>query len=209
MTMMTSEQKRMFMIQIAGYLPDFEYCQPTPERTPRLAGPDGMAIYINTDNRQGKLHIHGEWPMDGTKYMSPRSWCVVVYDENQDVGINVGADRSPEVIAREITRRFLPAYLALYKKCMERKAEHDAYRNRAYKTACELATVAGLSFPQGGDDTQYSLHIGNVTTRGWYGSARCNADSVDLTLLSLSPEIAAQVLQLVYAATPSTEATAA
>ena len=61
----------------------------------------------------------------------------------------------------------------------------------------------------GEDQTQYTLHIGNVTTRGWYGDARCNADSVDLKLQSLSPEIAAEVLQLVYAATPKTEATAA
>jgi hypothetical protein len=207
---LTTDQKQILMRQIAAHLPDFEYCAPVDGRQPRLVGPKGMAIYINSSDHRGKLHIHGEWPMAGHKYMSPRSWCVVPYGQDQDISINVSIERGPDVIAREIMRRFLGSYRDLYEQCLARKAEHDAYRNRAHATACQLATVAGISSPGIGEDqTQYTLHIGNVTTRGWYGDARCNADSVDLKLQSLSPEIAAQVLHLVYAATPKTEATAA
>ena len=206
---LTTEQKQILMRQITEHLPDFEYCAPVDGRQPRLVGPKGMAIYINCSDHRGKLHIHGDWPMDGNKYMSPRSWCVVPYGQDQDISINVSSERGADVIAREIMRRFLGSYRDLYEKCLTRKAEHKAYCNRAHTTACQIATIAGISTPRLGDDTQYTLHIGNVTTRGWYGDARCNADSASLNLQSLSPETAAQVLQLVYAGTPKAEATAA
>jgi len=206
---LTTEQKRILMRQIAAHLPDFEYCAPLDGRQPRLVGPKGMAIYINCSDHRGKLHIHGDWPMDGSKYMSPRSWCVVPYGQDQDISINVSSERGPDVIAREIMRRFLGSYRDLYEKCLARKAEHNAYCNRAHTTACQIAAIVGISAPRLGADTQYTLHLGNVTTRGWYGDARCNADSISLNLQSLSPEIAAQVLQLVDAATPKAEATAA
>jgi hypothetical protein len=210
MTNFTTDQKAMLLTQIAAHVPDFHYIAPPDGRTPHLAGPDGMAIFIGSARDRNKLHIHGAWPMDGHRCMSPRSWGAVSHAEDSDISINVSAERGPEAIAREIVRRFLGPYRNLYRKCRERQAEHEAYQNRAHKTACAIASAAGLAAPELGDDkSQYTLHIGNVTTRGWYGDARTNADSVDLHLRSITPAMAARILGLLYTAEAGQEDTAA
>ena len=192
---MQPEAKDELLRQIAAHLPDFQLKAPADGRPSYLAGPDGMEIWINAGRERGKLHIFGHWPMDGNKHMSPRSWGAVAYNESQDISIHVGADRPPEVIAREITRRFLPRYRELYSKCIERKAQNDSAKNAAYDRVRALAKQAGEPCPHADQDrSEYSFHLGRIESEGWYGDVRVGSSYVYIDLRSLPLEKAMRVL---------------
>jgi len=106
---MNPSEKTETLKAIAAFVPQFEYSEPADGRGAFLAGPDAMAIHVNTARQRGKLHIFGSWPMRGQEHMSPRSWGAVPYNEDADPSNNVSVARGPEAIAREISRRFLPA----------------------------------------------------------------------------------------------------
>ncbi len=94
-----------------------------------LDGPDDMHLFLsNTWAGQGKLHISGVFPQN-------------TYHEN--VKINVNLMRSPEAIAKDITRRLLPGYRAELAKGLKQEQEqkeHDAGKQRTIR---ELSALLG------------------------------------------------------------------
>lgn len=196
---MENNGKRIELLRaVAAYIDGFEVKVPADGRQPRLAGPDGMEIFIATSRERGKLHIHGDWPTDGNTYMSPRSWGAVPYDENGDVSINVSEVRGPEEIARDILRRFLPQYREIYAKCCQRKAENAAYRDRLYVQAQAITKAAGLPAPGRleNSNSEYRLHLGNVTEQGWYGTVQVYDKSINLDLRGVTVANAEKILAI-------------
>jgi len=157
-----------------------------------------MAIHVNTARQRGKLHIFGSWPMRGQEHMSPRSWGAVPYNEDGDPSINVSVARGPEAIAREISRRFLPAYRDLYAKRLAKQREQHECHNRTHANAARLASALGVPCPPQDDSkaTEYTLRISALDTRGFYGHARVFSDTVDLDLRSISTDTALRILEV-------------
>lgn len=57
--------------------------------------------------------------------------------------ISVSAERSPESIAKDIHRRFLPQYLALFAQCLKEKAECEANIAHTNAVLDELGSLVG------------------------------------------------------------------
>src|SRR5438445_12968311 len=87
--------------------------------------------------------------------------------------ISVRADRSPDAIAREITRRLLPAYEKVWTHYVEQKAGHDAYVGETLGTVARIAGALGVAddVPNGRSDgdTQRLFRVGTCSKAGFNG----------------------------------------
>lgn len=99
-----------------------------------LSDDNGRGIHVNATQAKGRFYLSGCWPHDSEGRM---------HGPDKHLHITVARNRPSEKIAAEITRRFLPWYLAEYTKQTERVAEYNAARDRQQGIAAELAALLG------------------------------------------------------------------
>lgn len=99
-----------------------------------LVDGEGRGIHVNATQAKGRLYLSGIWPQT-----SDREYC----RPDKCLHITVGRDRPPEKTAAEITRRFLPWYLAAYTEETERVRQHNESRNRQQELTVELTALLG------------------------------------------------------------------
>lgn len=110
----------------------------------RITMPDGVKFFIGTGgySYRGKVHVSSSFPhyqhkADGSmRSMSQTD----IMPSNADYfdGINASATKTPEQIAKDITRRFLPVYAPMWAKALayvQRQADY-------WKQYNSLAAVA-------------------------------------------------------------------
>jgi len=86
------------------------------------------ALWFNLD--RGRLHIQGGYPQDFHPYSGAPE-------------ISVSARRSPQSIAKDIHRRFLPDYLEVYARCMENKRQGEEALRLTNAALDELGKLVG------------------------------------------------------------------
>lgn len=107
---------------------------------------DGAEFYMHHDSYRGRLTIGPSWPRD------PRTrdtFEPYVYAPNARGGsdrirvesIGVGPSRPPAAIAREIARRFLPAYLPQYAEAVRLQQASETANTGAAALVRELAAI--------------------------------------------------------------------
>lgn len=142
---------------------------------------------------KGRLLVSGAYPVhNGTSYPSRR-----VQGDPQGK-VTVADTKSPEDIAKDIERRFLPGYLQSLALAAEELAGDVAYEDSKATLTAELASVAGKAPYQNGSHgfSMYRDHGGYV--RGQVNGP----DSVDLEIRSLPAESARAILRLLLQMTP-------
>ncbi len=134
---------------IAKHLPGWRYCQtdrgyflipsgvPGSNYSPWRNHCQGM--WLNIDN--GRLIVSGVWPHgpadSGWRAIGPSD------AREGDPRITVSAGRSPEKIAADILRRFLPEYQRIYatlQTCLDKNVNGE---RRQYEVAAEFAAIMG------------------------------------------------------------------
>lgn len=124
-----------------------------------LAREDGVSFYIHGPSyqRKDKLYIGGKWPQN------PRTnQMAVPYGERPSIGVS--PSRSPEQIAREIERRFLPAFVPLYAKMAEQIANDERLNDGAMDLARKVAEVLGKPITKDWrNDVAFSRYVGPAT----------------------------------------------
>lgn len=163
---------------------------------------DAVGVYLtHADGRQMFLHrlwndksrvtVTASYPREAERRYHFR-------DDGDRVSISVAMSRGAEVIAREITRRFLPAYDVVYAKVMEAARRHDEAAKDARTVAERFVAIApelGLRITQGADSTQADLRWYDNTDVTGYGDITVNGGgSVQLTIRSLSAAAAEKML---------------
>jgi len=117
--------------------------------------------------------------------------------------ITVRADRSADAIAREITRRLLPAYDAMWTRYLETRAAHEAYVGETADLRGRLAAALGV-VPRG-----EALH---VYTDAFYGDVQVSGSHARFTLSVQRPALAERLARLLAEAKvdgPATDGAAA
>jgi hypothetical protein len=125
--------------QIASHLEGWTWDEPKNEHMDDwqvLAGPDGAKLHLRFDKYGGRIAIHGEYPRSGGTIYPWR-------DKDRPNDITVSAQREPRVIARDIERRFLQAYLAAYRKGLEMLNTANAHEQAKKDLAARLAKLCG------------------------------------------------------------------
>jgi hypothetical protein len=100
--------------------------------------PDGASFYVERAGQDAKYAVGGRYPRPeggGSDY--------VPYGIARPTAA-MTQSKTPVQIARDIARRFLPAYLSLYATCQARKAQDEAARADAAAVAGRLSTVLGV-----------------------------------------------------------------
>jgi hypothetical protein len=139
-----------------------------------IDGPDSERIVMRTDgyDSRGRIRIYGTTPDRAMRYSSSE--------------ITVARDKDPAAIARDITRRLLPAYRKIAAEAKEKHAQENAY-----KATCE-ATKATL-VKAGGETLAHSEE------RVWFqgGEAQVSGECARLTIHSVPAKLAARIIALV------------
>jgi hypothetical protein len=91
-------------------------------------------MHISATQAKGRLYISGMWPTD-----SDRQQC----NPDKPLHISIARNRTPEKIAADLQRRFLPWYTAAYAEQAERAARQNDRRNRQQEVTVELAALLG------------------------------------------------------------------
>jgi hypothetical protein len=155
---------------------------------------DGRCINLNSSwyERQRRLNVSGDYPRDegnNGSYSDPKSWGAIAYNESPP-SITVSADRSPEAIARDIQRRFLPEYTRIYNLCIEKRNERNAARSGYLSKAETILKALGKRRAEivgAPDNTHVDLRYSDS------GYGKLTETSIDLHSLSFETvlEIAA------------------
>lgn len=148
---------------------------------------NGQAIWLKFGSgaNRGKIHVSGSWPVGkGQRWTSPSD----VREESPS--INVTESRGYEAIAREIKRRFLPEYIRIFTKLVEKIERDEAYEDRKL-SAWQRIAKSPLLGGSARDDRQ----TGYFSLERGYGTARMEGDdSVTFELRSMPLEMAQAVL---------------
>lgn len=150
------------------------------DRTIKIALPEGAGLCLNVSpyNHRERVVISGTYPhaynLVRTSTLAP--------------AITVALNRGPEAIVKEITRRFLPAYLASYATVLQAKQQADDYQAKKAAALAELAAILGVSVNR--EQAYYYRQNLNVTIKDTYnGTARLE--------LTVPLDLARRVLALV------------
>jgi hypothetical protein len=104
----------------------------------RVSRPDGLELsfWFSGD----RIEVRPAPPAGPNReYRDLRSWMVVGYNETAP-SCTVAHDRKPEAAARDIDRKVLTPYKAMYAAILARKAEETKGQNAAEALAVEVAT---------------------------------------------------------------------
>lgn len=105
--------------------------------------PDGLTFDLHLLGYESRVAVSGNWPKDGNgQSVTPRD--AIRYD-TVAAKIYVGAERAPAAAAKDIARRFLPAYREQHAACVARAGQRNNYQNKVTANTRRLAKVLGIS----------------------------------------------------------------
>lgn len=201
MTELTDQQKHDLARKVATALgPDWKYSN--PDRDGQIAHwvhvvhKDGYGICLSGGNtRNNPLHISGNYPPKASY-------------GNDRPSINASTDKTPEQIAKDIQRRLLPDYIALWTKVTTDLKRHEDFEQTQARIAKDLfAMVPDINLAAGSKKSFHNPRSGETAPIGFtfyrdnhegYGDLSVNSEnSVDVKLHSLPLDLARQVLKLV------------
>jgi hypothetical protein len=146
----------------------------------------GRGIHVNATQAKGRLYLSGTWPQDSEHR---------VHGPDKSLHITVARNRPPEKIADEITRRFLPWYLAAYAEQTERVANCNAARNRQQEVTVELAALLGADASRRLQSNPNQIYASGLTV-----DVHGNGDSVSIQLRYTTVKVAKAVLRAIVKA---------
>lgn len=150
-------------------------------------------------NDKGKFHVSGNYPryVDG-RFCTPRDAGAVKYNESNP-SINVSAAREPQVIARDIVRRFLPEFTRCWLACVERVAQDLEHINGTSKSAERIRKALGKGAdPQVSkdQDKRNSCVSLNYHAYSFYGDFRVSDGTGELSLKSVPVAVLVEIATL-------------
>lgn len=190
---------------VAAHLPGWHVTESDDEYLGyRFKLEDGLGhrVTIESARERGKWHVSGYWlgtPGAGAngRYLTPS-------DVSESYpSINLSQAKTPEQIARDIARRFLPEYLRIFAKLEAKQAadnDYDTRRARNWKRITDSGYVKYHALPhlkERADVRIKSNADGSTNYDAGYGEVHMESvDSVRLELRSLPVETALAVLEL-------------
>jgi len=164
-----------------------------PYPTQYISGPNEAELSIRIEtygSRKGRVEVHGNFHIGRNReFIDVREWNGSERAKLPE--ISVSGERGAQAIAKEIKRRFLPAYLPLLAKAIARRDEANTYEDKTRANLAMLAEIVGARLPE---------DHGRTTTYFTGGDIQVSGDSITLKLSSLSIEQAKQILEMMKGA---------
>jgi hypothetical protein len=110
------------------------------EQHPFIASGDALLWFSGGPTlREKQWTIHPEWPSNSVGEEFRPS----IYSNQTVSSINVSVSKSPEQVAKDITRRLLPVYLPVLASMVAQRDESDRYRAERHVLATQVAALVG------------------------------------------------------------------
>jgi len=172
--------------QVAHHMGPSWQAEMNHDRAGYLIASDGRKILVYHDQHANRLEVSGSYPRDdrNTQYIS-------AYDNPPRITVSMA--RNPRAIALDISRRFLPAFDAMWQEALKREGEHIAYADARQSNVERLTEAWQGSARHDGD-----IAVGGITTMGWDGSIAVSADTATLTLHNLPVDAAIEIAGIVH-----------
>jgi hypothetical protein len=171
----------------------------TRYHNPAIGNPNGERFWLSLDEYKHRVTVHGTYgTMPDGRLWIPRDRVRDAVDPSP----TIGADKVPEHIARDITRRFLPdyrKYLALYRADV---ADATAFRCKTASLVDELVALGnGWIKADAQNDARSAERTASLYNAPGinYGSLRVSGDYVRIEV-SVTPEFAKRFAALFAAA---------
>jgi hypothetical protein len=167
-----------------------------PYPTQYIKGPNEseLAIRIETYGaRKGRIEVHGNFHIGRNReFIDVREWNHSTSERCKLPEISVSGSRGAAAIAKEIKRRFLPEYLTLLQKAIEKRDAAASWEDKTRANLVTLAAIVNASVPTERDRTTASFYHNDKA----YGDIQCSGDSVTLKLSSLTMKQAKNILAM-------------
>lgn len=167
-----------------------------PYPTQYITGPNEaeLAIRIETyGSRKGRIEVHGNFHIGRNReFIDVREWNHATSERCKLPEISVAGNRGAEAIAKEIKRRFLPEYLPLLQKAIDKRNAANSHEDKTRTNLITLAAIVNASVPTDRDRTTTSFYHSDRA----YGDIQVSGDSVTLKLSSLTMDEAKRILAM-------------
>lgn len=161
---------------------------------------NGGVLWVTSETYQNKKHFHfsGQYPRTKKgEYVRPYG-----YGETPADSINVSRDKTPEQIAKDVTRRLLPEYKTRLEKVRAQVADYDGYHESQQTAIQTVSQGAGLTFSDHRENgiIQFSFASDRADDGEGNGDViPLGRGTVKLSLSYLSPAQAVAILELLKA----------
>jgi hypothetical protein len=167
-----------------------------PYPTQYITGPNEaeLAIRIETyGSRKGRIEVHGNFHIGRNReFIDVRDWNHSTSERCKLPEISVSGTRGAAAITKEIKRRFLPEYLPLLQKAIDKRDAAHSYEDKTRANLTVLAAIVNAHVPTERDRSTASFYHNDKA----YGDIQASGDSVTLKLSSLTMKQAQQILTL-------------
>lgn len=151
-----------------------------------------FSVMFDRHNNNGKLQVYPHWPKDASGQENwPRT-------DDRPSAVNISASKPAEQIAKDIERRFLPAYFEAWDKQQAQVNERNVYNER------KLANIDRIAKETGGkvsrrehDHANLDWHFKNFD-KGYVTNAQVSADTMQFEVRSVPIDVAIKILNLVH-----------
>lgn len=157
-----------------------------------------FSVLFDRHGSAGKLQVWPHWPKDATGHENwPRQ-------DDRPSAVNISSSKPAEQIARDIERRFLPAYLEAWDKQLAQVNERNAYNERKLANIDRIAKETGAVVERRQHDKENARldwHFGNFD-KGYVTNAQVSADTMQFEVRSVPIDIGIKILNLVHRGRP-------
>jgi hypothetical protein len=163
----------------------------------RIVAPNGAAIHLYfpaSGKDKNRISISGVWPHRKAHTQVVPS---ALYPQQEAPSITVSADKTPEQIAGDIEKRFLPVYLPMWEACYQRGQELNAAEDKELSAKEEITAVLDCKLSDrerepGNRIGRYSSLPGSMYIQDIY----VGTGTVSLDIRSIPHDLAIKVLKL-------------
>jgi hypothetical protein len=153
-----------------------------------MAHDDGREFWLSWRQKAGQIHVSAHLPNE-MHHFQPYN--------TTTPSINVSASKTPIQISRDIARRLLPKYTALYIECRAKLNASNAYKALSDRNIREVAKAfnAEVRLPPHSDE-QTINSVSWYRTNSSYGDAKASGDRIELHLRGLTVSEAKKIAAL-------------
>lgn len=183
--MITTDEIRHLAADVAAELPGWSFFpDENYDMGAKLSGPDGQGIRMFKEMwNSERLMITGVYPPGSHPF-----------DLGSCPRISVSPSRGAAAIARDISRRLLPGYVALLAGVNAAMAEHEVARDARRAVLTKAMAIIGRGCSPDAEEREISLY----GLAGGYGNLRLNhhGDSGEITIRGISSDMILTVLRV-------------
>ena len=159
-----------------------------------IDGPEGSGLFLRF--RDGRINVSGRWP----EHVNQHSFYPSNHGTDVLSDITVSASRSPEQVARDINKRYIPLYFPVFQKKKQERADYIARQAMRHERANELASLCGGSPPYRHEDKEPAAHLSYSESK-LYGHMKVGyGGDIHLDIHDVPFDLAKQIVRLLAAA---------